>query len=46
VEILLDGIGGGHFWWFDQEGLAMRLKIREMVSGIDIVVDKAINPGS
>jgi len=31
---------------FDQEGVAMQLKIRGMVSGIDVVIDKAINPGS
>jgi len=31
---------------FDREGLAMRLKIRGMVSAIDVVIDKAINLGS
>jgi len=31
---------------FDRERLAMRPKIRGMVSGIDFMIDKAINPGS
>jgi len=32
---------------FLREGLAMRLKNKEgIVSGIDVVIDKAINPGS
>jgi len=31
---------------FDLEGLTMWLKIRGMVSGIGVVIDKAINLGS